>query len=195
MIISTTIRAASHADDVTWLRHLVINLPKSRRHLVGHGACDNNNVDLSRRSAPHATKTVDVVPRANRLHHFNGAAGKSKGQWVEGALSGPVGDLIDGCPRYHVRVSSVHVSRALHSGTTNSTYSTVLDGVLWLGSGTSFQIFPLAVGEFGDRGGRLGICLAILGLFENHRGPLRTMNPLAFLCMILLRVLTCLSEP
>lgn len=177
MIISTTIRAASHADDVTWLRHLVINLPKSRCHLVGHGTCDNHNVDLSRRSAPHASKTVDVVPRANHLHHFDGAAGKSKGQWIERALSGPVSDLIEGCPRYHVRVRSVHVAQALHSGNTNSTYSTVLDGVLRLGSGTSFQTFPLAVGEFGHRGGRLGICLAILGPSENHRGPLRTMNP------------------
>lgn len=186
MIISTTVRAASHADDVTWLRHLVINLPKSRRHLVGHGTCDNDNVGLSGRSAPHATKTIDVVPRANHVHHFDGAAGKSKGQWIEGALSGPVGDMIEGCPRYHVRVSSVHVARALHSGNTNNTYSTVLDGVLFLGSGTSFQTFPLTVGEFGDRGGRLGICLAMFGLFENNRGPLRITSPLAFLSMILL---------
>lgn len=186
MVISTTICAASHADDITWLWHLVINLPKSRRHLVGHSTCDNHNVDLSRRTAPHATKAVDVVPRANHLHHFDSAASKPKGQWIEGALSGPVGDLIEGCPRYRVRFSPVHVSKALHSGNTNSTYSTVLDGVPRLGSGISFQTFPLAVGEFGDRGGYLGICLATLGLFENHRGPLRTMNPLAFLCMILL---------
>lgn len=184
MIISTTIRTASHADDPTWLRHLVINHPKSRRHLVGHGTRDNKNVDLSRRSAPYGTKTVNVVPRANQRHLFEGAAGKSKGQRIEGAMSGPVGELIEGCPRYHVPVSSVYVARARHSGNTNSTYSTVLDGVLWLGNGTSFQTFPVAVGEFGDRGGRLGICLG--GLFENHRGPLRTMNPLAFLCMILL---------
>lgn len=62
----------------------------------------------------------------------------------------------------------------------------MLDGVLWLGSGTSFQTFPVAVGKLGDRGGRLGILLGMLGLFENHRGPLRTMNLLGFLCMILL---------
>lgn len=31
------------------------------------------------------------------MHHFDGAAGEAKGHGPEGALAGPVGDLIECC--------------------------------------------------------------------------------------------------
>ncbi len=33
------------------------------------------------------------------MHHFDGAAGEAEGHGPEGALAGPVGDLVEGCPR------------------------------------------------------------------------------------------------
>jgi len=31
------------------------------------------------------------------VHHFDGAAGEAEGHGPEGALAGPVGDLVEGC--------------------------------------------------------------------------------------------------
>lgn len=31
------------------------------------------------------------------MHHFDGAAGEAKGHGPEGALAGPVGDLVECC--------------------------------------------------------------------------------------------------
>jgi len=32
------------------------------------------------------------------VHHFDGTAGEAEGHGPEGALAGPVGDLVEGCP-------------------------------------------------------------------------------------------------
>jgi hypothetical protein len=40
-----------------------------------------------------------VVAGGGEVHHFDGAAGEAEGHGPEGALAGPVGDLVEGCPR------------------------------------------------------------------------------------------------
>lgn len=98
MVIAPTVGAGAHTDDPSWIRHLVVNLAKSGGHLVGESAGNDHDVGLTGRSAEDYAEAILVVTRGGEVHHFNGAAGESKGHGPEGALAGPIGDLIGRCP-------------------------------------------------------------------------------------------------
>lgn len=79
MIISPSVCTRAHTDDPSWIRHLVIDLAKSWRHLVGEGAGNDHDIGLSRRSTENYTKSVLVVARCGKVHHLDGAASEPKG--------------------------------------------------------------------------------------------------------------------
>lgn len=99
MIITPSIRTRSHRNDPSRLRHLVIDLSQRRRHLVGQGAGDYHDVRLARGGAKDYTQAILVVAGGGEVHHFYGAAGEAEGHGPEGALTGPIGDLVEGCSR------------------------------------------------------------------------------------------------
>ena len=97
MIITPSIRTRPHRDDPSWVRHLVIDLSQRRRHFVGQGAGDYHDVRLARGGAEDYTQAILVVARGGEVHHFYGAAGEAEGHGPQRALTGPIGDLVEGC--------------------------------------------------------------------------------------------------
>ena len=97
MIIPAAVGAAAHADHPARVGHLVVDLAEGGSHLVGQGAGDDHDVGLARRGAENYAEAVLVVARGGEVHHFDGAAGEAEGHGPEGALAGPVGDLVKGC--------------------------------------------------------------------------------------------------
>jgi hypothetical protein len=95
MVITTTIRTASHANNPSWIRHLIVDLSQSRRHLVCECAGDNHNVGLTRRGTENDTETILVVAGSREVHHFDGAASQSESHGPQGGLAGPVSDLVE----------------------------------------------------------------------------------------------------
>ena len=41
-------------------------------------------------------EAVLIVARSGKVHHFYGAAGETEGHRPEGALAGPIGNLVEG---------------------------------------------------------------------------------------------------
>lgn len=78
MIIATPIRTATHANNPPWIRHLVVALAERWAHFVGHGACYDHHVGLSRGGPEDYAEAVLVVAGHGDLHHFDGAAGEAK---------------------------------------------------------------------------------------------------------------------
>lgn len=97
MVIPAPIGAAPHANHPPWVGHLVVDLSESGCHLIGECAGYDHDVGLARAGAEDYAQAVLVVARGGEVHHFDGAAGKTEGHGPEGALAGPVGDLVDGC--------------------------------------------------------------------------------------------------
>lgn len=83
MIISTAICAAAHANDPSWIWHLIVDLSQRRCHFVCESACYNHDVRLSRRSAENDAESILVVSRCGEVHHFDGAAGETEGHGPE----------------------------------------------------------------------------------------------------------------
>jgi hypothetical protein len=94
VVVTTTVGTRTHGDNPAGLRHLIINLSKSRSHLVGKSACNNHNVGLSGRGTENDTETILIVTWCGEMHHFDGTAGKTEGHRPEGRLASPVGDCI-----------------------------------------------------------------------------------------------------
>lgn len=97
MVITAAVGAGAHRDYPSGVRHLVINLAQGGRHLVCQGAGDNHNIGLTGGGTENDAKTVLVVARGREVHHLDGTAGETEGHGPEGALAGPVGDLVEGC--------------------------------------------------------------------------------------------------
>ena len=96
MVIPAPIRAAPHADHPPGIGHLVVDLSESGSHLVGECACYDHDVGLARAGAEDYAQAILVVARGGEVHHLDSAAGEAEGHGPEGALAGPVGDLVEG---------------------------------------------------------------------------------------------------
>lgn len=79
VVISSSVRAGTHGNDPTWLRHLIVNLTQSRRHLVGEGTGDNHDIGLTWRGAENDTEAILIVTWCGEVHHLDGAAGEAEG--------------------------------------------------------------------------------------------------------------------
>lgn len=98
VIVSPTIRARSHGNYPSRVGHLIVHLSQRGSHLVRQCAGDNHNIRLSRGSTEDYTESILIVSRGREMHHFDGAAGEAECHGPKGALAGPVGDLVNGCP-------------------------------------------------------------------------------------------------
>lgn len=81
MIISTPIRATTHANHPFGIRHLIIALTKSRGHLVRHRTSYDHDIGLAGRGAEDYTETVLVVSWHGCMHHLEGTAGETEAEW------------------------------------------------------------------------------------------------------------------
>ena len=97
MIIPAPVRAAAHADDPAGVGHLVVHLAEGGGHFVRQRAGDDHDVGLAGGGAEDYAQAVLIVAWGGEVHHFDGAAGEAEGHGPEGALAGPVGDLVHGC--------------------------------------------------------------------------------------------------
>ena len=75
MIIPTPIGTTPHGNHPARIRHLIVNLPQSRSHLVGERAGNDHDVGLARRGAEDDAHAILVVARRRQVHHLDGAAG------------------------------------------------------------------------------------------------------------------------
>jgi len=64
MVISATIRTASHRNNPSRIRHLIIHLSERRSHLVGKRARNDHDIGLARRSTEDYTETILIVARS-----------------------------------------------------------------------------------------------------------------------------------
>ena len=99
MIITATVRTATHRDNPSRVRHLVVHLSQSRSHLVRERAGHDHDIGLAGRGAENYTKAILVVSGRRQVHHFDGTAGESEGHGPERALTRPVCYLVEGRPR------------------------------------------------------------------------------------------------
>src|SRR5712675_1169098 len=76
MVVAAAVGAGPHGNNIARLRHLVVDLAQSRRHLIGKRAGDDHHVRLAGRRARRKTKALGVITRHRHLHHFDGATGK-----------------------------------------------------------------------------------------------------------------------
>jgi hypothetical protein len=96
MVVSTSIRAASHTDHPLRVRHLIVAHPQRRCHLVREGSSNNHDICLTRRGAEDDAQTVLVVAGHRSVHHLDAAAGEGESQRPDGAGAGPGGELVEG---------------------------------------------------------------------------------------------------
>ena len=94
MIIPPTVCATPHTDHPSRFRHLVVDLPQRRCHLVGECAGYNHHIGLPWGGAENDTEAVLIIPRRWAMHHFNRAACEAKGHRMEGAISNPIEESI-----------------------------------------------------------------------------------------------------
>ncbi len=95
VVVSTSVGTATHTDDPSGIRHLIVNLSEGRGHLVCERACHDHHITLSRGGTENDPQTILVVPRCRKVHHLHGAAGETERQGPQRALSRPVGDLVE----------------------------------------------------------------------------------------------------
>lgn len=94
MVVSTPISTTSHRDNPPRLRHLVINLAKSRGHLIGEGTSDDHAIGLAWAGSEDDTESVEIVASGTGVHHLDGAAGEPKGHGPDGPAPGPVHEVV-----------------------------------------------------------------------------------------------------
>lgn len=90
VIVTASVRAWAHWDNPAWLRHLIVNLAQSWCHFVGQSSSNDDDISLARRGTEDDTVTIHVVTRRGDVHHLNGAASKTEGQWPQRTFSAPV---------------------------------------------------------------------------------------------------------
>ena len=98
VVVSSTVGAATHGDNPSWVWHLVVDLTKSWSHLVGESSGDDHDIGLTRRSTENDSHTILVVTWSRQVHHLDGAAGQTESEWPEGSLTSPVGNLVKSRP-------------------------------------------------------------------------------------------------
>ena len=77
VVVSTTVSARAHGEDISWEGHLVINSSKGRCHFVGEGAGDDHKIGLAWRGSENDTESVHIVSWSSEVHHLNGTAGQT----------------------------------------------------------------------------------------------------------------------
>ena len=95
VVIAPAIRAGSHRNHPTGLRHLVIDLPQSRGHLVAERTGDDHDVGLARTRPEDDAEAIEIVAGGPGLHHLDGAAGQTEGHGPERTGASPVDEVID----------------------------------------------------------------------------------------------------
>lgn len=98
MIIATAIRTTTHADNPARIRHLIVNLSKSRSHFICQSSRHDHDIGLAWRSSEDNTEAILVISGCRQMHHLNGTAGESKGHWPQRALACPVRNLVKSGP-------------------------------------------------------------------------------------------------
>lgn len=98
MVVATAVGAAAHADNPARVGHLIVDLAKSGRHLVRQCTSHNHNIGLTRGGSENNSQTILIVAGGGKVHHLDGTAGETEGHRPEGALAGPIGNLVKGGP-------------------------------------------------------------------------------------------------
>lgn len=80
VVVPSTVGAASHADDPSRLRHLIVTLSQGRTHLVRHRPGHNHHIGLAGRGPEDDAEAVLIIPRHRNVHHLDGAACQSETQ-------------------------------------------------------------------------------------------------------------------
>ena len=98
VVVASTVGAAAHADNPARIGHLIVDLAQGGRHLVRQCTSHNHNIGLTRGGTENNSQTILIVTGGGKMHHLDGTAGETEGHRPEGALTGPVGDLVKGGP-------------------------------------------------------------------------------------------------
>ena len=64
VVIAASVGARTHADYPSWVRHLIVDLPKGGCHFVGECTGHNHNIRLTRRGTEYYTKAILIVTRS-----------------------------------------------------------------------------------------------------------------------------------
>jgi len=140
VVVTATVRTATHGNNPPGVRHLIVDLSQSRSHLVRESSGNDHDIRLSRRSTENDTETILIVAGGRQVHHLDGAACKTERHGPERALTGPVGYLIERCPVRKIRedgLASIPDPELLTSPTTTSTTRAAsreapLRGIRWV---------------------------------------------------------------
>lgn len=95
VVVAAAVCARAHGDDPAGVGHLVVDLAQGGGHFVGEGAGHDHDVRLAGRGAENDAHAILVVAGGAEVHHLDGAAGEAEGHGPEGALAGPVCDLVE----------------------------------------------------------------------------------------------------
>jgi len=90
VVVATSVRTASHGDDVARLVHLIVDLSQSRSHFICDCACHYNTICLSRCGSKYDSESVHVISWCSIVHHLNSATCQTEGQRPDGGLPYPV---------------------------------------------------------------------------------------------------------
>ena len=99
MIVPAAIGTASHADDPSRIRHLIVHQPQRWSHLICQSSRDYENVWLSRRATENDTKSILIVAGHWGVNHFHSTASQTKRDWPHRACTRPIDDLVQGGSR------------------------------------------------------------------------------------------------
>lgn len=168
MVVSSTVRAATHRDDPSRLGHLIVDLSQGRCHLVCKGSGHNHDVRLSRRGTENDTQAILIVAGCGKMHHLESAAGETECHGPEGALTCPVGHLIKcGAVRMRQWQFSLNIPPIATSNRWSySAYCMAPFLPSWLGSGTSRRANFMGGGVPGFPATKPGFCIGV-ALFDD----------------------------
>lgn len=94
MVVPASVCATAHRNDPPGLRHLIVDFPKRRCHLIRQRTSDNDHIRLAGRRTEDDTVTIHVVARSSDVHHLDGTTGQSEGEWPNGSLPAPVQNIV-----------------------------------------------------------------------------------------------------
>ena len=95
VVVAAAVGAAAHGDDPAGFGHLIVDLAQRGSHLVGQGAGHDHDVGLTGGGSENDAEAILIVSRGGEVHHFDGAAGETKGHGPERGLTGPVSHDIE----------------------------------------------------------------------------------------------------
>ena len=95
VVVSSSVCAAAHGNNPPGVRHLVVDLSQRGRHLVCEGSSYDHDIGLSGRGTENDTETILIVSWGGQVHHLDGTACETESHRPEGALTGPVGNLVE----------------------------------------------------------------------------------------------------